>query len=324
MRTSWLAAAALTALLAATAAWAGAIVGSPRGDVLRGSPRNDRIYGKAGNDRLYGYGGRDLLVGGPGADLLSCGSGRDVAIADRKDKVRRDCEVVRGGPKASPPPPPPSADRLYVALGDSLSVGIGASTPSKGWVSLYYGYLASTGIVTRLSRFAQPGYTTTDLRRTMLPRAVGVIDGADDTVRVTVNIGFNDVCESANAPGCPIGDNLRAILSTLNETLARDPGEESIQIMETFNPYVGTARASAYRAYLLGRDLQVDCAGTGSALGLNDLLHCIGVQSNATPVDVLPVFDAAGERFLALDHSHPNDAGHRAIAQAFGGAVERP
>jgi lysophospholipase L1-like esterase len=36
------------------------------------------------------------------------------------------------------------------------------------------------------------------------------------------------------------------------------------------------------------------------------------------------VFDAGGESLLAADRSHPSDAGHRAIAEAFGGAVERP
>jgi lysophospholipase L1-like esterase len=323
MRISWLGGAVLTAFVVATAAWAATIVGTPRSDVLKGSPRNDKIYGRAGNDRLYGYGGKDLLVGGPGADLLSCGAGRDVAIADRKDRVRKDCEVVRGRPKPPPPPPPAPPVRLYIALGDSLSAGIGASSPLKGWVRLYYGYLASTGSVTRLHNLAQAGHTTTDLRRLRLPQAVGLIDSSDDTVRITINIGFNDVCESANAPGCPIGDNLRAILGTLNEALARDPGEESIQIMETYNQYVGTERDGVFRAYLLGSDLKVDCSGTGSALGLNDLLHCIGVQNNAVPVDVLPAFDAGREGFLAADHSHPNDAGHRAIAQAFGGAVER-
>jgi hypothetical protein len=121
-------------MLAAGVAWAGTIIGTPRGDVLKGSSRNDKIHGKAGNDRLFGYRGKDLLVGGPGADLLACGSGRDVAIADGKDRVRRDCEVVKGLPKLSPPRPRPS-EGLYIALGDSTSTSIGASVPSKSWVT---------------------------------------------------------------------------------------------------------------------------------------------------------------------------------------------
>jgi lysophospholipase L1-like esterase len=318
---------AIVAMLAAGAAWAGTIVGTPRGDVLRGSPFKDKIYGKAGRDRLYGYGGNDLLVGGPGADRLACGPGRDVAIADRKDEVGKDCEVVKGLPKPPPlPPPPPPVDNsgLYIALGASAAAGEGASVPSKGWVNLYFGYLASNGSgVTRLENLARAGDTTTDLRTRQVPGAVSLIDGSSDTLRVTIGIGRNDFCASANDPRCPVGDNLRAIFTTLNEALARDPGDETIQIMEWYNSDIGTEQESATRTYLLGSDLKVDCSVTGSALGLNDLIHCIALERNALPVDVLPAFDAAGVSFLADDHFHPSDAGHLAIARAFGGAVER-
>jgi lysophospholipase L1-like esterase len=313
---------ALAPLVTAGVAWAGTIIGTPRADVLIGTPRNDKVYGKAGNDRLYGHGGKDFLVGGPGADLLACGPGRDVAIADRTDRVRQDCEVVKGRAKPSPPQPPPSSHGLYIALGDSISEGLGASSPSKSWVSLYFSYLATSGSgVTRLHNLAFRGHTSTDLRRFRLAGAVGLIDNSDDTLRVTLDIGINDRCANASDPQCPIAANLRAILTTLNEALARDAGDETIQIMEYYNPHVGTPQEAEMRRYLLGSDLKVDCSGAGGALGLNDLIHCIGLENGAVPVDVLPVFDAAGESFLDIDHTHPNDAGHRGIAQAFGGAV---
>jgi len=322
---------AIVVMLAAGVAWAGTIIGTPKSDVLRGSAHADKLYGKGGNDRLYGYGGNDLLVGGPGADVLACGAGRDVAIADGKDKVGKDCEVVKGlpppsPPPPSPPPPPPPSDNsgVYISLGASAAAGTGASVPSKGWVNLYFGYLASNGSgVTRLENLARAGDTTADLRTRQVPGAVSLIDGSSDTLRVTIGIGRNDFCASANDPRCPVGDNLRAIFTTLNEALARDPGDETIQIAEWYNSDIGTEQESATRAYLLGSDLKVDCSGTGSALGLNDLIHCIALEKNALAVDLLPVFDATGVSFLADDHFHPNDAGHRAIALAFGGAVER-
>lgn len=321
-RTS-VAAVALAALLAAGVAWATTIVGTAKGDVLRGSAHADRLFGRAGNDRLYGRGGDDLLVGGTGADLLACGAGHDVAVADENDTLTG-CEVVKGLPKAPPPPPPPPSpdkDRLYIALGASVSAGTGSSaTP---WVSLYFGYLASTIGVTRLHNLADFGATSAMLRAGQLTRAVALIDAPSDAVRVTIDIGRNDPCEFANEPGCQFADNLRAILTTLNGALGRDPGDETIQVMEYYNPDIALPGESATRAYLLGSDLKVDCSGTGGALGLNDLIHCIALEKGALPVDVLPIFDAAGERFLADDHRHPNDAGHRAIAEAFGGAVER-
>ena len=81
---------------------ASTIVGGSRNDTLRGTPRADKLYGKAGNDRLFGLRGNDVLVGGAGADRLVCGPGRDTAWADAKDRVAKDCEVVKGLP-ASPP-----------------------------------------------------------------------------------------------------------------------------------------------------------------------------------------------------------------------------
>lgn len=75
-------------------------------DTLYGGAGNDRLLGGTGNDRLLGGLGRDILQGGPGddrlesrdgvRDQLSCGLGkRDIAIADRRDVVGRDCEIVR-------------------------------------------------------------------------------------------------------------------------------------------------------------------------------------------------------------------------------------
>lgn len=216
---------------------------------------------------------------------------------------------------------------LYVALGDSIAAGLGASSLSKSYVQLYYGYLQSSGSgVTSLLNPSRPGATSTDLRNQQLGSAVAVINQSSDTKAVTINIGLNDIlrdtrCPTANAPSCPFAANLRAILAALNEALGSDLGDETVQVLEPFNPDVGTPNEGARRQQLLGSDGKVDCSGTEAALGLNDLIRCISTELGARPVDVLPIFDAAGEAFLDVDHLHPNDAGHLAIAQAFGGAA---
>jgi lysophospholipase L1-like esterase len=216
---------------------------------------------------------------------------------------------------------------LYVALGDSIAAGVGASSLSKSYVQLYYGYLQSSGSgatsLLNLSRIGGP--TSTDLHNQQLGSAVTVINQSSDTKAVTIDIGANDLsdrnCPTANAPTCPFAANLRAILAAVNEALATDPGDETVQVMEYYNPDIGTPNESARRQMLLGSDGKIDCSGTGAALGLNDLIHCISIEQGAKPIDVLPIFDAAGEAFLASDHLHPNDAGHLAIAKAFGGAA---
>ncbi|MBA3330446.1 MAG: hypothetical protein H0T39_06155, partial [Actinobacteria bacterium] len=83
-------------------------------DVLLGLGGNDTLHGGAGNDRLLGGDGADSITGGTGQDtieggrgadmiqaadrqldLVRCGPGRDRVVADRIDRVARDCEVVR-------------------------------------------------------------------------------------------------------------------------------------------------------------------------------------------------------------------------------------
>jgi Ca2+-binding RTX toxin-like protein len=82
-------------------------------DELDGASGNDTIDGGPGADDLLGRSGADILIGGPGTDTLeggsdndrieardgeidqiTCGSGYDVVIADAKDAVASDCEVV--------------------------------------------------------------------------------------------------------------------------------------------------------------------------------------------------------------------------------------
>jgi lysophospholipase L1-like esterase len=217
---------------------------------------------------------------------------------------------------------------LYVALGDSIAAGSGASSPLKGYVQLHYGYLQSKGSgVSDLQNRSRPGATSADLRNQQLIPAVAVIGESSDTMAVTIDIGRNDLffdfphCPTANAPTCPFATNFRAILGALNTALAADPGDEALQVMEYYNPAIGAPNEGAMRQLLLGSDGKIDCSGSGEALGLNDLIHCIGIEQGAKSIDVLPIFDAAGAAFLSSDQLHPNDAGHLAIAKAFGGAA---
>ncbi len=85
--------------------------GGAGNDTITGGAGTDVLVGDAGTDRLTDSVGRDSFSGGAGndrvnsrdtsafgrrvADSVGCGSGRfDVAIVDRADRVRRDCERV--------------------------------------------------------------------------------------------------------------------------------------------------------------------------------------------------------------------------------------
>ncbi|MCA1656289.1 MAG: PKD domain-containing protein, partial [Actinobacteria bacterium] len=89
------------------------ILGGAGRDRLRGGVGRDRLRGGTDGDQIFGGGSRDSLSGGPGADGISggagndriaardgkrdgirCGPGRDSVVADRLDRVARDCERV--------------------------------------------------------------------------------------------------------------------------------------------------------------------------------------------------------------------------------------
>ena len=72
------------------------LTGNSGDDAVRGHGGNDRISGSSGTDRLSGGSGRDVIGARDGRrDRIACGRGRDTVVADRRDRVARDCERVR-------------------------------------------------------------------------------------------------------------------------------------------------------------------------------------------------------------------------------------
>ncbi len=71
------------------------INGVGRADKIFGEGGPDRLRGNGGADKIKGGGGADRLKGGTGRDVLNCGKGKDAAVAEPKDKVRKNCEKVQ-------------------------------------------------------------------------------------------------------------------------------------------------------------------------------------------------------------------------------------
>ncbi len=238
------------------------------------------------------------------------------------------------------------ATGLYVALGDSLAYGIGASDRTRtAYVPLLFKYFKhpQTEKVRILRNLSRPGETSDSLiAGGQLELAVGaIVEPTTDTRVVTLDIGGNDLLFLTAAEPCqsdPGGDacqmlvaaqlvkftrNYSIILTTLQAALDTDPGDETVFVMTYYNPFGGTGHP--YEPFadrvLLGSDLVIDCSAPPGdpRAGLNDLIACIGASSGAVVADVYPVF---GDRALELTHIaagdiHPNDAGYATIAQTF-------
>lgn len=73
------------------------ILGSDEGESIKGTDGNDLIRPRGGNDGVKAGAGNDLIVAnGGGRDRVFCGGGTDTVVRDKRDRVSKSCEIVRG------------------------------------------------------------------------------------------------------------------------------------------------------------------------------------------------------------------------------------
>ncbi len=236
-----------------------------------------------------------------------------------------------------------SSDDAYLALGDSVAKGVGATDPETGaYVPQFHQFLQGEESDMALINLAVNGETSGSfISDGQLAAAVAAIDDSDVEV-VTLNIGGNDLlgllkpgepCNpNPNSPACQLAvgnvltafaGNYTAIMGALTEALG---GDEGVMVMTYYNAFSGTGSPfdAPIEAALLGGDMTIDCTAMGdpSKTGLNDLIACIGGSFGATVVNVHPLFDgqAVVLTHIALGDIHPNDAGHTVVADAFANA----
>jgi len=247
---------------------------------------------------------------------------------------------------ASPGPAAASSTpTLYLALGDSLAAGYGATHPEiTGYVPRIFRYVHASahGGIDQLTNLGTGGETSTSFMGAQLANALAAIaDPSTDTRVVTLDIGANDLLRALGDPACAdptsaacyallaaalgaFPTTYQSILATLNAALAaEDVAPEQVYVFAYFNAWGGTGQPiePLVDQLLLGADAKIDCTALASAanVGLNDLVACIGAAYGAIVVDLYPIF---GDRGLELTHIatgdfHPNDEGYAVIAEAF-------
>ena len=218
-------------------------------------------------------------------------------------------------------------EKRYLALGDSLAVGVGASDlATTAYVPLFHQFLLTEEDEDMLLvNLGHSGDTSSDfITHGHLAAALTLtaIESGDVEV-LTVDIGGNDlfsllsVCSSGLTPACltatsttltTFSSNFDLILSELRTAVGSDT---PIIVMTYYNSLVNSACFFNPLAPLT--DIVLEGGGLLQA-GLNNLIRSIAAVHGAQVADT---FGLLGHSDLQPDCAHANDAGYEIIAGEF-------
>ena len=227
-----------------------------------------------------------------------------------------------GGSSNSPVVFEDAAGGVYLALGDSVAAGSGASDPgTTSYVGLVTEALRTKfGDTMTVESLATASHTTQLLIDEQLGRAVELFEVGDVRL-VTITIGGNDlgiyaaheacVLDPAN-PDCPLEDGLLEVEERLDEIFGRlraAAGPDVPIVVQLYpNLFSGTGHQFTQQA------------DTAFRL-LNGVIIGVARSHDVLRADARQAFQGEGRVLTHLlddvPDAHPNDAGYEAIAEAF-------
>lgn len=247
-------------------------------------------------------------------------------------------------PTATSAPVPLPKVAPYMALGDSLAVGVGATDrAAKAYVGQFaavaWPIMKFAGSPSDRINLAVGGETTASMLATgrQLDRAVAELtarrndaDPANDVRLVTLDIGGDDVLPLTRPPSaCVIsavgtacqaevaamvtkfGANLPVIVAKLRQAA----GPDAVLVVATvYNPFSGTGTP-------------FDAAGDPVLEQMNAIVRQAAADAavKATVADIAPAFKGKAPLLTHIAETppdiHPNDAGYRTIVDAFTAAL---
>ncbi|RBW67863.1 GDSL-type esterase/lipase family protein [Bacillus taeanensis] len=196
----------------------------------------------------------------------------------------------------------------YTAIGDSLSVGVGASLFSPGFVERYL-HLAENKLQKQIDvmKFAETGATTEDVLKSLdLPFVEEEIKNSE---MITITAGGNDLIDVAEKfletkdeqvllqalTNCR--KNMSSILKKIHQLKSQSADLYFIRLVNLYNPFPDRKEAVKWvRAF-------------------NKHLESFSRLKGVSVAKIDQAFQGNEERFLSFDGVHPNDFGYDKIAE---------
>jgi lysophospholipase L1-like esterase len=223
----------------------------------------------------------------------------------------------------------------YLALGDSLAAGEGASDPlTKGYVPLVRAQLGDDAKLVNLG--AGGGVTSSDLLEAggQLDQALDEIGGrasddddGNDVEVITISIGGNDV-RQLTEEGSP------CIVDLLSVACVQEAFPDLLsQYRDNLGQILQALRRAAPDAEIVVVTLYNPFAGSGSLLetvvdfALSQFTELVkqvaeDPEVGAKVADLGAPFEERAGEVISADGIHPNDDGHAVIAEAVIAALE--
>ena len=244
-------------------------------------------------------------------------------------------------PPRTPPPASSPAGAAYLALGDSVTFGIGVPQPQRnGYVARVADALADASPPIGETRvFAVPGETAAGFLERRLDDVVRAIDELGPRVGlVTIGLGANELLRTRREPACADRGSdacaalvdtatteaaaaLEAVVAGVQSALdSAGATEARVLVLAYYNPEAGDLVASS----VAGADGVVGCDPDDPRPGLDDRIACVAEARNAELVDLYAAFLGRELELTRIGRGdvHPNAAGYQLIADTIVATIE--